>query len=57
VDNLPVSSAREVEVPHEHVPRIQAVVSIPRVAVALEPSRVIIATPRIVFGVFTSRAG
>ena len=56
VHDLSVRSSRQVEVPHEHVPRIVALASIKRVAVALGSSRVIITTPRIVFGVFISRA-
>jgi hypothetical protein len=57
VDNLPFRSARQVELPHEHVPRIEALVSMPRVAVALDPSRVIVAFSGIVFRVVVSRTG
>jgi hypothetical protein len=57
VDDLSVRSARQVEVPHEHVPRIEALVSIARVAVALETSRVILAIAGIVFRVVVSRTG
>jgi len=56
VDDLSVESTWQVEVAHEHVARVESVVSIPRGAVALERSRVIIATPRFVSGVFISRA-
>jgi hypothetical protein len=56
VDDLSVRSTRQVKVPHEHVPRVEASVSIARVAVALDPSRVIVAISRmIVFRVVISR--
>jgi hypothetical protein len=54
VDDLSVRSARQVEVPHEHVPRIAAQVSITRVAVALD-LRLIAAISRIVFRMVVSR--
>jgi hypothetical protein len=57
VDDLAVRSAGQVKVPHEHVPRIEAAVSIARVAIALEPSRVIVAFRRIVLRVLVSRTG
>jgi hypothetical protein len=56
VDDLSVRSARQVELPHEHVPRIEAFVSVARVAVALKPSGVV-AISGIVFRVVVSRTG
>ena len=38
VDDLSVRSARQVEVPHEHVARIESLVSIARVAIAFQPA-------------------
>jgi hypothetical protein len=55
VDDLSVRSTRQVEVPHKRVPRIEAFVSIARVAVALDPSRVIVALSRIVIRLVVSR--
>jgi hypothetical protein len=52
VDDLSVGPTRQVEVPHEHVPRIEAFVSI---AVALDLSGVIVAISGIVFPVVVSR--
>jgi hypothetical protein len=57
VDDLSVRPARQVEVPHEHVSRIEALVSISRVAVALESSRVIVPISAITFRVVVSRTG
>jgi len=57
MDDLSVRSARQVEVPHEHVTRIAALVSIARVAVALGLSRVIVAIAGILFRVVVSRTG
>jgi hypothetical protein len=54
-DDLSVRPARQVEVPHEHVSRIEALVSISRVAVALEASRVTVAIAGIVTRVVVSR--
>jgi hypothetical protein len=55
VDYLSVRSPRQVEVAHEHVPRVEASVSIARVAVALDASGVIVAFLGIVFRVVVSR--
>jgi hypothetical protein len=55
VDDLSVRSARQVEVPHEHVSRIVALVSIARVAITLQPSRVIVTISGIVLRVVVSR--
>jgi hypothetical protein len=54
VDDLSVRSARQDEVSHEHVARIEALVSTARVAVALDPSRVIVAIPWMVFSLVVS---
>jgi hypothetical protein len=48
-------STRQVEIPHEHVPRIEALVSIARVALTLEPSRVIVAFSGIILRLVASR--
>jgi hypothetical protein len=55
VDDLSLGSAWQVEVPHDHVSRIDALVSIARVAVSLD-SRMIAASSRFVVRVAVSRA-
>jgi len=55
VDDLSVRAARQVEIPHEHVPGIEALVSSPRVAVTLEPSRVIVTFSGIILRLVASR--
>jgi hypothetical protein len=57
VDNLSVGSARQVEVPHEYVARIETLFSIARVAIALDRPAVPITVSRIIFGVVASRTG
>jgi hypothetical protein len=57
VDDLSVRPTRQVKLPHEHVPRIVAFVSMARAAVALDPLRVIVAFSGVVFRVVVSRTG
>src|SRR5580692_8768199 len=53
VDDLSFGSAWQVEVPHEHIARIEALGAIARVATMLESLTI----PRIVFGVVGSGTG